>query len=70
MEKFIKIKKVFSDEKLRERHMVRFFGGVGTVSLIYVSLRFMEKDGPALAFIVWYSLVSYFIGWLMDRRYE
>lgn len=51
-----------------EKHSCRLFGGIGTVFLIYLPLRTIEQKDSTLVFIIFFTLVSYALGWLMDRR--
>lgn len=48
-------------------HMVRFFGGLGTMFLIYAPLRYLENK-PAIFLIIICPLMSYALGWLIQNK--
>lgn len=48
------------------KHWVRFLGGMGSVSLIYVPLRILESQ-PAVYFGVIFLILAYGAGYLLDR---
>lgn len=51
------------------RTRVRLLGGLGTTSIVYGSLRVVEKY-PAIFFISLFLIVSYGLGFLLDRSEE
>lgn len=51
------------------KHWTRFLGGLGTVVIIYGSLRALESL-PAVVFIAVLFFLSYGMGFLLDRKEE
>lgn len=49
------------------KHYAKFFGGIGSVFIIYAPLRLLE-DKPAIFFILVFCMLSYGLGFLLERE--
>lgn len=51
-----------------DKHIIRFLGGFGTTFLIYVWLRLAETSSSVIVFGIVFVLISYGLGWLIQRE--
>ncbi len=54
----------FKGASMNEPFGLKFFGGLGTLLLVYVPLRLLER-APTILFILAFCLISYGLGWLL-----
>jgi len=49
------------------KHSRRFFGGLGSIILIYLPIRLLENK-PGIFIIILLPLMSYVFGWLLEHE--